>query len=210
MTTPAAPPAPVAEVLAALEQIPGVSSAGVASGVDAGDGQWLRLDLRDDADEAAVRAAMADLFRGRSFAEPDEVRRQETVDARGADGGRLSLDRLALSSSPTSGAATVSVALDDRVAPGSASLPGDPHGEAVDLAVATALLLALEELTEDAVIGSVESIGFPDGGSTASVRLRLDVDGSEALAEASVPVLGHRPQALARAVLAAVEPHLPA
>jgi len=109
----------------------------------------------------------------------------------------------------------VSVALDERVAPGAASVAAgsglgvdDPSGPA-DAAVATALLLALEELTEDAVIGSVESIAFPDGGGTASVRLRLDIDGAEVEAEASVPVLGHRPQALARAVLAAVEPHLP-
>ena len=180
-------------------------------------GPWLRLDLRDDADEAAVRAALAEVLRSRTSAEPGEVRRRETVDSSGADGGRLALDRLVLTAGPSAGSAEVVVALDDRVAPGSASVPGRADVEdgvttigVADSAVVTALLLALEELTEDAVIGSVEQISFPDGGETASVRLRLDVEGSEVLAEASVPVLGHRPQSLARAVLAAVEPHLPA
>ncbi len=207
MTTPATLPASVSELFGALEQIPGVSAVGLDSGPDS----WLRVDLYESADEAAVRAALADVLRARTSGEPAEIRRQETVGSSGADGSRLALDRLVLTSGASVGSAEVSVALDDRLAPGSApvSLAEDAEAGEADTAVATALLLALEELTEDAVIGSVEEITFPDGGGTASVRLRLDVDGSEVPAEASVPVLGHRPQALARAVLAAVEPHLP-
>jgi hypothetical protein len=206
VTTPATVPAHVPEVLAALEQIPGVA----AASVDGGAAEWLRLDLHDDADEAAVRAAMTDVLRTRTSAEPGEIRMQETVSTVAGDGGRLALDRLVLTTGPGVGTAEVTVALDDRTAPGSATLTRAGETADADAAVATALLLALEELTEDAVIGSVEQIEFPDGGGTASVRLRLDIDGSEVLAEAGVPVLGHRPQALARAVLAAVEPHLPA
>ena len=99
-------------------------------------------------------------------------------------------------------AARVGMSLDGRSAPGSA------EAESAAEAVGAAILLALEELTEDAVIGTIDGVRV-DSDGIARVRLRLDVDGTEELAEAEAAVLRSAPQAVVRAVLTAVEPHLP-
>jgi hypothetical protein len=85
--------------------------------------------------------------------------------------------------------------------------PGTTSSQGVFRAVAEATLRAVEELTEDAVIGRVETLEVGDG---ASVTLVLDVDGEEVSAFGQSAVHSDPRQAIVRAVLAAVTPHLPA
>ena len=195
MTTPASFSAPPTDLLAALREIDGVESVlGEPSGA------W-RLDLRSDADATRVDAAVAGLLSDRFGlvgATTDLVERMGPVVA----DGRLAVEELELVDRPGAVSARVGMSLDGRSAPGSA------EAESAAEAVGAAILLALEELTEDAVIGTIDGVRV-DSDGIARVRLRLDVDGTEELAEAEAAVLRSTPQAVVRAVLTAVEPHLP-
>lgn len=188
-------PAPSPELLAALREVDGVGS---AVGEPSGD---VRLDLHPDADaarvEAAVAALLADRF-GIAGATPDLIERMGPVSA----DGRLSLEELELTHRVGTVTARVVTSLEGRSASGVADA-----GSAAE-AVTTAILLSLEELTEDAVIGTIEGVRV-DSDGIARVRLRLDVDGTEEAAEAEAAVLRSEPQAVVRAMLTAVEPHLP-
>jgi hypothetical protein len=208
-------PAEVPELLAAVAGIPGVDRVAF----DADEAGLLRVDLRTDAEPDAVHAAV-DTLLGERFGVPGQpLWTEETTGSFSAAGGRLSVgrcsvDRLVLREEAETTSATVVLSMDGRSAPGSAvQNPRDDGADEKALdgsrVVVSALLLALEELTEDAVIATVEALEFVDGGETVQVRLHLDVDGSEIVSTGSAPVLVHRPQAVARAVLAAVEPHLP-
>jgi hypothetical protein len=195
VTTPALLSTPSPEILAALHDVDGVDAVvGEPSGA-------LRLDLHPNADatrvDAAVTALLADRF-GIAGATTDLLRRMGPV----AADGRLTLDDLELSSRADHVVARLAVSFDGRSAPGAA------EAETAAEAVTTAILLALEELTEDAVIGTIEGARV-DSDGIARVRLRLDVDGAEEPAEAEAAVLRSEPQAVVRAVLTAVEPHLP-
>lgn len=195
MSIAAALPAPSPELIAALRQLPGVGDVG-------GDPSGaLRIDLTADADAAAVRAAVTTLATERfgPGVRTDSVERMGPV----SGDARLALDELVLTESAGGRtSAQVRMSVEGRSAAGTAEADG-----AAD-AVVTAILLALEELTEDAVIGTIESARV-DSDGIARVRLRLDVDGTEEPAEAEAAVLRSAPQAIVRAVLTAVEPHLP-
>lgn len=192
MTTPAVP----ADLLVALRQVPGVLDASVDAAAR------VRLELVDGAGEPAVVEAVAEVAR-RFGGEVADASRIDEVGPISAD-GRLALESLALTAADGRVRADVLLGLDGRSAAGTGEGPDEP---AAAQAVTAALLLALEELTEDAVIGTVEKAEITDG--TAAVRLRLDVDGNEVLAEGAAPVRTHAPQALVRAVLAGLDPHLP-
>jgi hypothetical protein len=203
VTTPASLPHALPDLLAELGAVPGVATASL----DPVDRELLRLELHETAAADEVWATVGDLLRHRLGLDVPAPQFQEMVAAAPAGAGRLALGRLQLTSQGDRCSAEVELSLNGRTVPGA----GEGSGPmASSKAVAGALLLALEELTEDAVIASIEELEFVDGGERASVRLRLDVDGSEVLTGATAPVLGHRPQAVARCVLTAVEPHLPA
>jgi hypothetical protein len=195
VTTPGVLPAPSADLLAALHEIDGVRSVvGEQSGA-------LRLDLHPDADASRVDAAVATLLADRfgiNGATTDALERMGPVVA----DGRLAVDELELTERGGAVAARVAMNLEGR------SVPGAAEADSAAEAVTTAILLALEELTEDAVIGTIDSVRV-DSDGIARVRLRLDVDGAEETAEAEAAVLRSVPQAVVRAVLTAVEPHLP-
>ena len=84
--------------------------------------------------------------------------------------------------------------------------PGSTSSHGVHRAVAEATLHAIEELTEDAVIGRLESL---EVGEQVLVTLVLDVEGVEITSSAQSEVEADPRQAVVRAVLAAVQPHLP-
>lgn len=193
-------PAPSPELLAAMRALPGVADVRPASD-DA-----VTVDLEADATEADVSAALAELVRDQWGAVPTSTTRQERI-AAVAGPGRLGTDEVVLRISGSRVEADVVVSLDDAAASGSSAVDGPPEA-ALPAAVVTAVLFALEELTEDAVIGTVEQALL--GPVEASVRLRLDIDGAEVVANGESAVVAHPPQAIVRAVLAAVEPHLPA
>jgi hypothetical protein len=187
------------ELLAALAELDGVAAVTPDTAADG-----VRVELREDAVESDVSTAAEALLHGRFGISGASSSRVEEIG--GIDGeGRLALERLVLTVGDAGARADVLVRLDDRCAPGSAA--ADVSADAGS-AITSALLLALEELTEDAVIGSIERAGI-DGDGVARVRLRLDVDGSDVSASGEAAVIRHRPQAVVRAVLAAVEPHLP-
>jgi hypothetical protein len=196
-------PAPADEILTAVGELPGVDRVTL----DPDDVGLLRLDLHADAAEEAVMSVVEAMLRDRFGVVPSEARLVESTGPLSAVNGRLVVERLVLSSAGGAHTAEVVLTLDGRSAPGSAAGTGSLPAVT---AVVSALLLALEELTEDAVIATIEDVTFSDGDETATVQLRLDVDGSDIVASGTAPLIAHRPQAVARAVLAAVEPHLPA
>jgi hypothetical protein len=198
---------PVPELLDAVAEIPGVNGASF----DAEEAGLLRVDLHADAAAETVHRAVDALLLER-FGLPGQAQRlEETTGTLSADDdrlrvGRLAVDRLVVRADDDATSVTVRLSLDGRSAPGAAE---DDGAADASRAIVSALLLALEELTEDAVIATIEDLDFVDGGETVNVRLRLDVDGSEIVASGSASVLTHSPQAVARAALSAVEPHLP-
>ena len=193
MTTSA--PAPSDELIDAVRAVDGVSE--VTRVPEASSA--LRVGLVDGTDERAVGAMVDAVLRDR-FGLASET---ETVDEIGpmpAD-GRLCLERLVLTRGRGVRAEVV-LGVDGRSAPGAASAEGASE------AIGTALLLALEELTEDAVIGTIENVR-DDSDGVARVRLRLDVDGAEVTTTGEAAVVRSRAQAIVRALLVAIEPHLP-
>jgi hypothetical protein len=204
-------PAHLEEILASVRGVAGVDAVELES---ADGGRLLRVDLVPDAGECELNAAVAAVLAERFALAATETGSRETAGPVQVADGRLVVDRLAFSRLGQQVAAEVSVRLDDRVAPGTKVEDAATDPEATQLqAVAEAVLFALEELTEDAVIATIADLSFlsPDDDTveTATVRLSLDVDGTAVEAAGSAPVLGHRPQAVVRAVLSAVEPHLP-
>jgi hypothetical protein len=187
-------PAPSDELIDAVRALDGVRAA--ASAAEPG---VLRVELVDGADEQAVGAVVDALLRDR-FGVTSETVVEDEIGPMPAD-GRLGLERLVLTSG--GGArAEVLLGLDGRTAPGAADADGAAE------AIAAALLLALEELTEDAVIGTIDNVR-EDSDGVARVRLRLDVDGAEVVATGEAAVVRSRVQAVVRALLVAIEPHLP-
>ena len=178
----------------------------------AGPDSWLRVDLHENADEVAVRGALADALR-RGRRRPGRSR-----------GGRQGWDGGCQGGPTAPGARPARAHLRHlrRVGRGDrrprrpararqrpvGALGAEDAEAGTDTAVATALLLALEELTEDAVIGSVEQISFPDGEGRRA-RGCASTSTAPRCWRRRACRCRHRPQALARAVLAAVEPHLP-
>jgi hypothetical protein len=204
------------EVLLALRSIPGIRSADIGDD-DAGGAGLLRLDLAADVDEVEVATSVGRLLRERFGLGVDagQVQMVEAAadfapangDAGGFDGhGGVRVTVMNVTS--TGRKVTVSIVLSrgDRECRGEA--PGTTTANGVNHAVAEATLHAIEELTEDAVIGRLEHLEVSD--STAAVSLELDVDGVEIAVSASSPVQSDPRQAIVRAVLEAVQPHLPA
>jgi hypothetical protein len=204
------------EVLLALRSIPGIRSADIGDD-DAGGAGLLRLDLAADVDEVEVATSVGRLLRERF--------------GLGVDAGQVQMVEAAADFAPAPGAVeggfdaqggvrvtvmnvtsagrkvTVSIVLrrGERECRGEA--PGTTTANGVNRAVAEATLHAIEELTEDAVIGRLEHLDVTD--ALASVSLVLDVDGVELAVSAASPVQLDPRQAIVRAVLEAVQPHLP-
>jgi hypothetical protein len=204
------------EVLLALRSIPGIRSADIGDD-DAGGAGLLRLDLAADVDEVEVATSVGRLLRERFGLGVDagQVQMVEAAtdfapapngDAGGFDG--LGGVRVTVMNVTSAGRkVTVSIVLrrGERECRGEA--PGTTTANGVNHAVAEATLHAIEELTEDAVIGRLEHLEVSE--SSAAVLLVLDVDGVEIEVSAQSPVQHDPRQAIVRAVLEAVQPHLP-
>jgi hypothetical protein len=199
-----APTTPSTDLLAALADLDGVVD--VTPDSAGGQAGRLQLTLADGADESRVLADTEALLASHVGPGSRRLGAVEEIGRVNGD-GRLALEQLRLVLTDESVAASMTLALDDRTAQGAAEVSrvGDT---AMAEVVVGAALLALEELTEDAVIGTVERAAVDDDG-VARIRLRLDIDGTDVPAEGEASVLAHRPQAVIRAVLAALEPHLP-
>ncbi len=202
MTT-EAPTIPSTELLAALADLDGVAK---VTSEGAGAPGRLQLTMVDGADESRVLAEAKALLDARVGSGTRRAGVVEDV-GRVTGDGRLALEHLRLVTSDDGVAASLTLTLDDRTATGSSEV-GRADEAAMGEAVVGAALLALEELTEDAVIGTVERAAVDEDG-VARIRLRLDIDGADVAAEGEASVLAHHPQAVIRAVLAALEPHLP-
>ena len=208
------------EVLQALRSVPGVRSADIGDDESGGAG-LLRLDLAADVDEVEVATTVGRLLRER-FGLGVDAGQVQMVEAaadfaptpfpRSADESEsdpVGDVRVAVMNVTSVGRKViVSIVLrrGERECRGEA--PGTTTSDGVFRAVAAATLHAVEELTEDAVIGRLEHLELADG--IASVELVLDVDGVELTVTATSPVHADPRQAIVRAVLEAVQPHLSA
>ncbi len=189
-------------VLTALRAVDGVRSAELAA-----DG-LLKLDLRDDADEVEVATAVSRVLHERFGlgVDPGQVQMIEATGPVGPDpvsGPAVGVRSMHVTSTGRKVHVTVVVALGDREAVGEAA--GTTSASGLHRAVAEATLHAIEELTDDAVVGRVEQIEI---GEFAAVQLMLDVDGVELAASGSSEVLTDVRQAIVRAVVQATAPHL--
>jgi hypothetical protein len=205
------------EVLLALRSIPGVRSADIGDD-DSGGAGLLRLDLEGNVDEVEVATSVGRLLRERFGLGVDagQVQMVEAAadfappagtDSDGFDGhGGVRVTVMNVTSAGRKVTVSIVLRRGERECRGEA--PGTTTANGVYHAVAEATLHAIEELTEDAVIGRLEHLDVSE--STASVSLVLDVDGVEVTAEAASPVQSDPRQAIVRAVLEAVQPHLPA
>ena len=203
------------EVLAALRSVPGVRSAGIGQD-DSGGAGLLRLDLDENVDEVEVATSVGRLLRERFGLGVDAGQVQmveaaadiaaEPVDQadHSTDFGGVRVSEMNVTSAGRKVLVTIVLRRGSRECRGDA--PGTTSVHGVHRAVAEATLHAIEELTEDAVIGHVEHLEVENG--VASVSLVLDVDGAEVAATASSPVHSDARQAIVRAVLSAVAPHL--
>lgn len=204
------------EVLLALRSIPGIRSADIGDD-DSGGAGLLRLDLAADVDEVEVATSVGRLLRERFGLGVDagQVQMVEAAadfapvngDASGFDGhGGVRVTVMNVTSAGRKVTVGIVLRRGERECRGDA--PGTTTANGVNHAVAEATLHAIEELTEDAVIGRLEHLEVSD--SSASVSLVLDVDGVEMAVSAASPVQSDPRQAIVRAVLQAVQPHLPA
>jgi hypothetical protein len=205
------------EVLLALRSIPGIRSADIGDD-DAGGAGLLRLDLAPDVDEVEVATSVGRLLRDRFGLGVDagQVQMVEAAkdfapassdDAGGFDGhGGVHVAVMNVTSAGRKVSVSIVLRRGDRECRGEA--PGTTTANGVYHAVAEATLHAIEELTEDAVIGRLEHLEVSD--SAALVSLVLDVDGVEVDAMGESDVQSDPRQAIVRAVLQAVQPHLPA
>jgi len=206
------------EVLIALRSIPGIRSADIGDD-EAGGAGVLRLDLAADADEVEVASSVGRLLRKR-FGLGVDAGHVQMVEAAAdfadapsdpsefdpAGHGDVRVSAMKVTSAGRKVMVTIVLRRRERECRGEAS--GTTTSNGVYRAVAEASLHAVEELTEDAVIGRVEHLEVGDG--AASVVLMLDVDGVEIAVSALSPVHSDPRQAIVRAVLEAVAPHLPA
>lgn len=209
------------EVLAALRGVPGVRSADIGQDESGGAG-LLRLDLAEDVDEVEVATSVGRLLRER-FGLGVDAGQVQMVEAAADfaaeptphaehpnDLGYADSDVRVVVMNVTSAGRKVLVTIvlrrGSRECRGEA--PGTTSSHGVHRAVAEATLHAVEELTEDAVIGRVERLEVDDG--VAAIALVLDVDGVEIAVSGTSPVDADPRQAIVRAVLSAVAPHLPA
>jgi hypothetical protein len=203
------------EVLLALRSIPGIRSADIGDD-DAGGAGLLRLDLAADVDEVEVATSVGRLLRERFGLGVDagQVQMVEAAsdfapangDAGGFDGhGGVRVTVMNVTSAGRKVTVSIVLRRGERECRGEA--PGTTTANGVNHAVAEATLHAIEELTEDAVIGRLEHLEVSE--SSAAVSLVLDVDGVEIAVHASSPVQSDPRQAIVRAVLEAVQPHLP-
>ncbi len=204
------------EVLLALRSIPGIRSADIGDD-DSGGAGLLRLDLAADVDEVEVATSVGRLLRERFGLGVDagQVQMVEAAadfapgggESGGFDGhGGVRVTVMNVTSAGRKVTVSIVLRRGERECRGEA--PGTTTANGVNHAVAEATLHAIEELTEDAVIGRLEHLEVSD--SAASVSLVLDVDGVEIAVSAASPVQSDPRQAIVRAVLEAVQPHLPA
>jgi hypothetical protein len=206
------------DVLLALRSVPGVRSADIGDDDDGGAG-LLRLDLAGDVDEVEVAASVGRLLRERFGLGVDagQVQMVEAAENFAAPFIPSPSGEANLRSSAEVGVAVMNVTSVGRKVVvtivlrraglefrGEAS--GTTSANGVVRAVAEATLHAIEELTEDAVIGRLEVL---EVAGQVLVTLVLDVDGVEITATAQSEVHSDPRQAVVRAVLAAVQPHLP-
>jgi hypothetical protein len=196
----------VDDVLAALRAVEGIRSADLDP-----DGE-LRLDLADDADEVAVATAVGQLLKERFGlgVDPGQVQMVEAISAMNeAEVAPAGVAVGAMNVTSTGRKVNVSVTLRRTDAAGERTCVGEAAGttspSGLHRAVAEATLHAIEELTEDAVIGRVERL---EVGASAVVELVLDVDGVEAAVTGTSPVQSDERQAIVRAILQAAAPHL--
>ncbi len=208
------------EVLAAIRSVPGVRSADIGQD-DSGGAGLLRLDLDENVDEVEVATSVGRLLRERFGLGVDagqvqmveaaaDIAAEPVTNADSHDLASAGCDVRVAEMNVTSAGRKVVVTIvlhrGSRECRGEA--PGTTSMNGVHRAVAEATLHAIEELTEDAVIGHVEHLEVDHG--VATVALVLDVDGVEVAASATSPVHSDPRQAIVRAVLSAVAPHLSA
>lgn len=213
--------ASIDEVLQALRNVPGVRSADIGRD-EAGGAGLLRLDLATDVDEVEVASTVGRLLRER-FGLGVDAGQVQMVEAaadfaaapvpRSADAGGngsaatdvVQVTVMNVASAGRKVIVTIVLRRGEREYRGEA--PGTTTSDGVFRAVAAATLHAVEELTEDAVIGRLEHLDITGG--AVSVVLVLDVDGVEITACGVSPVHSDPRQAIVRAVLEAVQSHLP-
>jgi hypothetical protein len=181
----------------------------------------LRLDLLTDVDEVEVASSVGRLLRER-FGLGVDAGQVQMVEA--ASDFAAPAPRSADPSETLPGSHPVQVAVMNVTSAGRkvtvtivlrrgerefrGEAPGSATSNGVNRAVAAATLHAVEELTEDAVIGRLERLSVLEG--VATVELVLDVDGVEISVSGTSAVHLDPRQAVVRAVLEAVQPHLPA
>ncbi len=215
----------LAAVIAALQRVPGVEAAGLASAGDVderpisrntpdgrdGSRPELRLDLETDADEGVVALAVGTLLRERFGVgvDGDHFRLIEHAARIEGTSGAPEVEELRVVTSSRTCRAVVSLRARGVVVQGDAESAAT--GPGVARAVAEATLHAVEELTEDRIIGSVDAVVLPDADNPAprvEVVLLLDIEGVEHPASGGASVGIDSRQAIARAVLNAVAEHL--
>lgn len=190
-----------AEIVAALQAVPGVTEAQVQLDPDGQAVDLLRLGLDPGVDEVAVASTVGDLLRERfglgveahqveliedpqpaSAAAVVEVSAaaEEEVEAAGAR--RVTIRRMQLVSAGLQVTATVSLGLAERTESGHATAPAATS--TVHRAVATATLRALEHFTAERARFEVESVDLINGGGhrtvVASITM-VSADGAERL-----------------------------
>jgi hypothetical protein len=206
------------DVLLALRSVPGVRSADIGDDDEGGAG-LLRLDLAGDVDEVEVAASVGRLLR-EQFGLGVDAGHVQMVEAAenfaaplipsqpgDAHSGALADVQVAVMNVTSAGRkVVVTIVLRRAGREFRGEAPGTTSANGVFRAVAEATLHAIEELTEDAVIGRLEVLEVSD---QVLVTLVLDVDGVEITASAQAEIHSDPRQAVVRAVLAAVQPHLP-
>lgn len=220
-------------VLQAVAQLAGVAAATWSSlepdaEAAGADGQRLLLDLEPGADAAVVAHAVGSVVRERfdvgiSAEDAQLVYRCARI---ATQEGQPEVDELRVVTGAGTGAhALVALRVGDGVVVGRSQSAATEAG--VARAVAEATLYAVEEMTEDGVVGSVEGVVVPrpsttgeaDGGGALTgtltgtlpeveVALLLDVAGHERAVSGRAAVGADVRQAVVRAVLAAVFEHL--
>jgi hypothetical protein len=208
------------DVLLAIRSVPGVRSADIGDDDEGGAG-LLRLDLAADVDEVEVAASVGRLLREQFGLGVDagQVQMVEAAEDFAAaplipspsgepnpgSPGDVRVAVMNVTSAGRTVVVTIVLRRNGRDFRGEA--PGSTSSHGVYRAVVEATLHAVEELTEDAVIGRLETL---DVGEQVFVSLVLDVEGVEVTSSAHSEIDSDPRQAVVRAVLAAVQPHLPA
>ena len=202
----------LSEAVEALRSLPGVARAHLQPDDRGGPG-LLRLDLDRNVDEIAVAAEVGRLLRDKFGIGVDAGRVQLVEDAeprvRDGDAGVPALGRMHLLSAGRHVTATVELSWQGRATVGEARRLATQAGMLE--AVAAATMQALEDLADDAVLGRVldVSAGQDQTGQWVRVRYLLGVGTEEVEVSAEAPVRQDVRQAVIRAAVRAVAPHLP-